>query len=521
MWPRRNALWLCCALLIPAAAVSQKPTDSQSELAARVGEVILAPQYRQGRWGLLVQDLATGQTLIQHNADQSFIPASSIKLYFCAAALAELGPKHRFETPVFRRGEVRDGILEGDLILRGQGDPTLGGRDTTQGTMAFTDDDHTYANATGALSTLTDTDPLAGLNVLARQVAAAGIREVHGDVLIDDRLFDLTRNNGNGPDWLSPIVVNDNLVDLLVTPGHEVGAAANVQMRPLTSLFAVRNEVITVGEREPSRVQAALTGHFVIRLRGQIALKSRGLLRNVPVQDPGMFARFLFVEALSRAGVRLVRTASVALLPSRTEYARLPRVAVLTSLPLEELLKVTLKTSSNVYANTLPLVVAAKYGETTYAQGLKRLERRLGALGVDLAGVSLATASGGTTKDRLTPLSAVQVLRTLHGRKEFAGFFEALPVLGVDGTLADVVAAGSPARGKVRAKTGTFFQPATRDRGAMLHCKALAGVTTTARGRELAFAFFVNDVPLPPGVDSTREARALGRLCEILYLQAP
>jgi D-alanyl-D-alanine carboxypeptidase/D-alanyl-D-alanine-endopeptidase (penicillin-binding protein 4) len=512
---------LCCALIAPLEAVSQTRTDSQGELAARVGEVILGPQYRQGRWGLVVQDLVTSQTLIQHNADQSFIPASSIKLYFCAAALAELGPKHRFETPVFRRGEVRDGILEGDLILRAQGDPTLGGRDTPGEIMAFTDDDHTYANATGASSTLTDTDPLSGLNILARQVAAAGIREVHGDVLVDDRLFDLTRNNGNGPDWLSPIVVNDNLVDLLVTSGHEVGASATVQMRPVTTLFEVKNEVVTVAEREPSRVQAASTGPFSIRLRGQLALKSRGLLRNVPVQDPAMFARFLFVEALGRAGVRLVRTASIALLPSRTEYARLPRVAVLTSLPLDELLTVTLKTSSNVYANTLPLVVAAKYGETTYAEGLKRLERRLRALGVDLTGVSLATASGGTVKDRLTPRSAVQVLRTLHGRKEFAGFFEALPVLGVDGTLADVVAADSPAKGKVRAKTGTFFQPATRERSAILRCKALAGVMTTARGRELAFAFFVNDVPLPPGVDSTREARALGRLCEIIYMQVP
>src|SRR5262249_56401183 len=99
--------------------------------------------------------------------------ASTTKLYSCATALAELGPDYKFETPVYRRGNLSDGRLGGDLILVASGDLTLGGRTTADGKMAFTDSDHIYADG-GTKTKLTDTDPLAGLKDLAKQLAAAG-----------------------------------------------------------------------------------------------------------------------------------------------------------------------------------------------------------------------------------------------------------------------------------------------------------------------------------------------------------
>src|SRR5205085_4465188 len=102
----------------------------------------------QARWGLLVVDAATGQTLYERDADRLFMPASVTKLYSCAAALAAFGPDHRFQTPVYRRGELSDGRLRGDLILVAQGDLTLGGRTTADGKMAFKDRDPIYANFT-------------------------------------------------------------------------------------------------------------------------------------------------------------------------------------------------------------------------------------------------------------------------------------------------------------------------------------------------------------------------------------
>jgi serine-type D-Ala-D-Ala carboxypeptidase/endopeptidase (penicillin-binding protein 4) len=96
-----------------------------------------------------------------------------------------------------------------------------------------------------------------------------------------------------------------------------------------------------------------------------------------------------------------------------------------------------------------------------------------------------------------------------------------LPVLGVDGTLADTVSASSPAHGKVFAKTGTLVGvDATNDR-LLLRSKAMAGTMTTKAGTQLFLAFFVNNVPLPDGVAVTREGKMLGKLCEILYAEGP
>jgi serine-type D-Ala-D-Ala carboxypeptidase/endopeptidase (penicillin-binding protein 4) len=94
-------------------------------------------------------------------------------------------------------------------------------------------------------------------------------------------------------------------------------------------------------------------------------------------------------------------------------------------------------------------------------------------------------------------------------------------VLGVDGTLASVVSKDSPARGKVRGKTGTYTDSNLLFGRSHLRAKTLAGVMTTAKGRTLLFVVFVNDVPLPAGVRSTREGKAIGQVCEIIQQNAP
>jgi len=96
-----------------------------------------------------------------------------------------------------------------------------------------------------------------------------------------------------------------------------------------------------------------------------------------------------------------------------------------------------------------------------------------------------------------------------------------LVCFGVDGTLADVVAANSPARGAIKAKTGTYYWLDLLNNRVLLTSKALAGYLTTARGRRLSFAMFVNNVPLPQGVTPSREGRVLGQLCEILHHHVP
>jgi D-alanyl-D-alanine carboxypeptidase/D-alanyl-D-alanine-endopeptidase (penicillin-binding protein 4) len=508
-------VWLgLLVTLVPAV-----PARAQADIADRLDAILDRPEYRGARWGALVVDAQTGKALYRRNADQHFTPASTMKLYYGAAALAALGADSRFETPVYARGRLRDGRLEGDLVLVASGDPTLGGRDDGHGRLAYTDDDHTYANASGAASVATDTDPLAGLKSLAKQVAAHGIRRVDGDVLIDDRLFARMPGNGNGPEWLTPIVVNDNLIDVHVSPGDRVGTYARVSMAPATEFIRMESQVVTAPPGQPTWVLVQPAGPEGFVVRGQIALDARPLLRVYGVHDPAAFARALFIECLRRQGVEVAASifrTPQADLPDRDAYAQTTQVARFVSLPFSQLLKVTLKVSSNLYANTFPLLIAAKHGKRTMAEGMQLLRQELAHMGVDLRDISIATASGGTPDDYLTPQAVVQLLQVLSRRPDYRVFQDALPQLGVDGTLADMVSSDSPARGKVRAKTGTFYLPESRTASGQLRSKALAGTLTAEHGRTLFFAFFVNDVMLPHGVTCQREGRVLGHLCEIL-----
>src|SRR5262249_25098672 len=149
----------------------------------------------------------------------------------------------------------------------------------------------------------TDTDPLAGLKALAKQVAKAGIHRVKGEVLIDDRLFDRIQSTGSGPKEVSPIVVNDNVVDIIISPGARVGDAAVITMRPETNYVRVAAGVRPIAAGKPAKIDVKALGGERFTVRGQIPLKSPPLVRIYSVEDPAGFARALFIETLRKEGV--------------------------------------------------------------------------------------------------------------------------------------------------------------------------------------------------------------------------
>src|SRR5581483_8986590 len=119
---RRCAVASVCVLLLAAGGLLAQ------DVAARIDTVVNGPEYKHGRWGLLVVEADTGRVVYEREPDRLFAPASTTKLYTCSAALHAFGPDYRFETPVYRRGPVEGGALRGDLILVAAGDLTLGGR---------------------------------------------------------------------------------------------------------------------------------------------------------------------------------------------------------------------------------------------------------------------------------------------------------------------------------------------------------------------------------------------------------
>lgn len=503
--------------------------SAQESLTARLQKVQQTPGFENGRWGLLVVDRDSGQVVHEQAADQLFRPASVTKLYTCAAALADLGADYRFLTVVRRNGEVdpATGTLKGDLILVASGDLSLGGRTGPDGSLLFTDSDHSYASATSTVVSIDPMAPLAGIDSLARGVLEGGIKAISGQVIIDDRLFQPAASTGSGPSRVSPIVVNDNVIDVVVAPGANPGEPASITLLPVTSYASVDARVLTVAEGEPVSLSVSAIGPRSFQVRGTIPVKHAPAVKTFEISNPADFARALFIECLRRRGVEVDASPlddnnSASRLPSRAEVALLPPIAEYTSPPFREYLKVILKVSQNLHASTLPLLLAAKSGGSSLSEGLKREGEVLASLGIDLSQVAFGGGAGGSRSDLVTPRATVALLKAMSSRPDFATYQAALPVLGRDGTLSKAVDAESPARGHVRAKTGTYWVDNDLDGSSVMTSKALAGYMETAAGRHLIFAFFLNDVPIKEVNDATTAAgKLLGKLCEAFYDDKP
>jgi D-alanyl-D-alanine carboxypeptidase/D-alanyl-D-alanine-endopeptidase (penicillin-binding protein 4) len=212
-------------------------------------KIMQQDKYEHSTWGLFARNINTGKVLLDHNSNQLVLPASTTKLFSMAALLNAYGDDYRFKTPVYATGEIQNGILRGNLILVGQGDLTMGGRQDNTHSIAYTKLDHSTANEVpGAL--LTKEDPLYGFRSLAKQVFDKGVREINGDIVIDDRLFETTEKRGT---VISPVMVNENLIDIVINP-QELGKEASLTWRPMVEGYTVKSEVTTTAKETPINI---------------------------------------------------------------------------------------------------------------------------------------------------------------------------------------------------------------------------------------------------------------------------
>src|ERR1700722_1745429 len=201
------------ALIIGCHSTPKPPAPS---LPANIKAIFDKPLYNGAIWGLRVVDLSTGQPLIDTEPAHQFYIGSVRKVFTIGELMNEIGPTHTYNTPVYRRGTVTStGVLEGDLILVASGDITMGGRTNPNGTVAYGDFDDNEANTLGNAN-LTKPDPLAGYASLAQQVAASGIKQITGNIIIDARLFQPW--NFRDQFEFRPIFVNDDVVDRPINP---------------------------------------------------------------------------------------------------------------------------------------------------------------------------------------------------------------------------------------------------------------------------------------------------------------
>ena len=508
-------------LLVAFVAVAEctgppATTSGQSSFDKALSNITGNPRYAHASWGLMVADPATGKTLYEKNSPELFNPASTTKLFSSAAVLEALGPDHRFVTPVYAMPAPGGGTSGTDLILVASGDPNMGGRTLPDGTIGYTNIDHGDANALqGAI--LTKTDPLTGLNSLALQVKASGITKV-SDVVIDDRLFETTDLQKEF--ILSPVMINDNLIDVAITPGTP-GSAPSLSMHPQTTAYILKNLATTGAAGTPLAIEIAEKNAGTILVSGTIAADAGTVNQTFSIKTPATFARMLFIEALERQGIEVAAPVSgvnpVEKLPEKGSYAGARMVASLTSPPLSEDVKLTMKVSQNMHADTYILLLAAAANKTGFYDGIMEEGKILRSLGLDTSGISLGDGEGGVREDLVSPASMAQLL-TLVSRRPYAESYEkALPILGVDGSLATSCTAGNPACGHVYAKTGTTgsYDP-LNNRGILL-TKGLAGYIDTKSGKRLVFVVYANNMPYSDTADMMAVGNDLGSIAGLIY----
>ncbi len=497
--------------------INNTSSGNISNMTVGINSTINSSTYKQSTWGILVQDQNTSEVIFQENSQKLLVPGSTTKIFAAAAALAAYGPDYRFQTPVYYDGSLESGNLQGNLVLVASGDLTMGGRNTPDGKISYTNLDHSDANSLEGAN-LTSTDPLSGLNELARQVKMSGINRVEGDVIIDDHLFNKTLAP-SGEYLITPIMINDNLIDLEIIPG-KAGENATINWRPQSNTYTVTSQVRTVSSGQ-TEINVNSDDMSNIVVEGQILENSTPVVRTVTVKDPSSFARALFIEALKREGVEVtspVTNQNQQLLSNNTTaYTEDKRVALLTSLPFSENVKLVLKVSQNMQADTLVALLAAKNGKKTFDEGMQLLGDFLASAGVDTDMLALSDGRGGSASDRISPEASNQLLSYITRQSYYQSFFDALPVLGYDGTLAGTVTNSSPIYGKVNAKTGTTIAEDKLNSRGILLSKSLAGYMVTRSGKKLIFSIYVNNVPLNNTKDVAQVEQDINKVLEAIY----
>jgi D-alanyl-D-alanine carboxypeptidase/D-alanyl-D-alanine-endopeptidase (penicillin-binding protein 4) len=443
----------------PAPALRHTTPIGAPALQSDIADMLSA-RTRGGEWGVMIVSLTRGDTLYARNAGLSLLPASTMKLYTSAIALERFGPDHQFSTAVLRDGPVTpDGTLQGNLYIRGAGDPGFSNR---------------FIRGT----------PAAPLELLARYVHDAGIRRITGDIVGDASAFESRtipegwRSRYLGYGYAAPfsaLSINENVVVILVEPGPD---GAIVTTQPASTAMPVTNKVRLVkGTRGNIGVRRVPGGG--IEVRGVIGTRSGPRRYELVINEPARFTTGALEHALEAQGVAVDGAARVGETPDSAV-----RVAALPSAPLARLVSVMNRESVNHFAELIfrnaargPERDAEGSAEAAYEYLREFMVTKVGA-GPDA--VFATDGSGLSTLDRTTPRAMIKLLDYAHRAPWAATFHASLPVAGESELLRNRMKF-TPAQGNLHAKTGTTNEVIS-----------LAGYATAANGEVIAFSFIYN-----------------------------
>lgn len=468
-----------------------KGAAATAHFAARSETLLGAAPSSKGDWGILIVDAQTGETLYEKNADGYFVPASNMKLFTTALALAKLGPDYKFHTTLETRGTISaEGTLSGDVVLVGRGDPNLSNRRFPY-----------------ELKEEFDGPPEKALAQLADALVARGVKEISGDVIGDDSYFPRERYpNGWEIDdmvWeygaaISAIVVDDNTVALTLAPGEKMGDPVQASVAPLTPDFMLQNDVITAAPGLKSDLTLTREpGANLVVVRGTLPAGGASRKLVLAIEEPAQHAASLLASLLAERGVKLDGKIRAVHVPE-TDTTPRTILAEHLSVPLGDSVKLINKISQNLHTEMLLRTAARQSGLwSTPEEMLKTPQDFYASAGIAPDDVIQTDGSGLSRHDLVTPRAIVTLLKYAQVQTWFAPYYASLPVAGIDGSLQDRMK-GTVAAGRIHAKTGSVE-----------HVRTLSGFAETPSGRRLIFSFLSNN----QGGKSHEAADALNGLC--------
>jgi len=483
----------CLMLLLFVVGFGNSPA-AQDTAASRAGDAIRAALQRYpvggARVGICVVRASDGQEIFARDADSLYEMASNAKLFTTAAALRRLGQGYRFRTRLVATGQVTDGVLAGDLVVVGGGDPGISGR--------FFGGDRMYVPRS-----------------MAQGVVAAGIRTIAGDLVMDDRFFDRTLRAQGWPEdeslwWyaapVSALSYNDNCLDVTVTGGTRAGSPVRVTVRPEVGYGSVVSRASTCGSKRAEGLVFRKGKDGTLIIEGAIrAGQTRG--ESIGVDNPPLFFGAALRRALADAGVQLRGTVRL-VRAGETLPPKAREIAVWTT-DLTRAIDVANKRSQNLFAEMiLKTLGAERKGEGTWPAGLAEVLAFCAEIGLPQGSVTLADGSGLSSGNRATPRAVVTLLARMNASPEGQRFLGSLAVNGDPETTLRNRLTEADVRGRIFAKTGTVAS-----RGV----SALSGYAYAPDGSLLVFSILTNGSG--PG-DVVRARKLEDAICRAL-LGAP
>lgn len=475
MQAKRRIPFLLIAVMLLILPLMQQENDvlvqaSQedgSSLEEKINEVLEDERLDGTTAGVSVRSAETGEVLYEENGDLRLHPASNIKLLSGAGAMENLGPDYQFSTEVWADGDVRGSMLNGDLYLKGKGDPTLMKEDLDQ---------------------------------LAQDLKEQGIDRIRGDLVGDDTWYDDVRLSRDITWSDEPYYYASQISALTLAPdtdydagtvvvevmaAEEAGGQAEVKVTPETDYVNIINNTEMVAASEDKDISILRQhGNNDIVIEGQMPVDGSDSKSWVTVWEPTGYAMDVFKKSLEEAGIQLIGRSSI-------EFGATPEDADLLaedqSIPLEELYIRFMKLSNNGHGEVLVKEMGKVFeGEGSWEAGLDVLEETLEDFGMNTDTMRLRDGSGMSHVNAVPANEFTQFLYEIQDASWYPAFEESLPVAGhperfVGGTLRYRMTEG-PAQNNVRAKTGSLSG-----------VSALGGYVTTADGERLTFSIMFNN----------------------------